>query len=436
MQIRDGIYYYWSGNQIYLRNVNTHQDYLFNDIVFDILETLRNPTDETDLGNHLLKMYEINDEKVFRQDIHSFTAYLIQEGILEADVPDRPDSENQVPSIRSTVEMRCMEENKLCYATLELTYRCNERCIHCYVDGMQPVDRELMMTEYEQLLRDLRELGCFRVLLTGGEVCLKPEFLEITRLAVSLGMLVDIYTNGIALDMKIFQTLCDLHINSVSFSLYGGDAASHDAITKVPGSFDRTLHYLTLFRCAGVDTYIKTVAIRQNVKTLESLYQLGKRLQIPVETAFSIADTQTGQSAQAFRLGEYSAYYEALKADLRYKNSKKKAFREVWDLGTPVCLAGRASLSVDPYGGVHPCVAFSELAGNIRAKPLAEIWGEAELFRRLRSLTFRDICPTCESCADAEFCQLCPGDAYRGEDGFCPGEEACLLARALRANQS
>lgn len=430
MLLRKGIYYQRMGDALYLRSVDSRKDYLFNPIVQDILEMCKaSPGQDLDgLCASLRELYEVENPEALRQDIGGFVEFLAQEEILDTNLQNNENASGDT-DVQRTVEAFYLEHGMVLSATLELTYRCNERCIHCYVDGDRDAGRrELALDEYRRLLQELRELGCIRLLLTGGEVCLKLEFLAIVRHAVSLGMLVDVYTNGIGLDMPLFQALCDLKVNSVSFSLYGGDAKTHDRITRTPGSFDKTLHWLMMFRCAGVDTFIKSVAIRQNLDGLENLYRLGQRLNIPVETACNISDSHSGQSAQPFRLESCQDYRRVLQLGRRYMSEAPVGKR---DLDEFPCLAGRTCLSVDPYGGVHPCVAFTQSVGNIRRQSLQDIWEGAPLLKKLRRTVFRNLCPECGTCPYSEHCSVCMGDTYSSQSILGPNPGACLLAQAF-----
>ena len=84
--------------------------------------------------------------------------------------------------------------------TLELTHRCNHRCRHCF-NNLGPKDapalaRELSTREAARILEEAAALGCVWVLLTGGEILLRPDFTEIYDHACWLGLLVTLFTNG------------------------------------------------------------------------------------------------------------------------------------------------------------------------------------------------------------------------------------------------
>lgn len=429
MKLVHGVYFYQRGDMVYLRNVNDKRDYLFTSIVFDILSCIKaHPgCDLETVCQFLLRSYDVEDIQSFREDIHSFIQELTASNILEEDAAT-PIELHQ--SISGRVDELSCENGQLSAASLELTYRCSERCIHCYVDdcGASP-EPELSFDEYKDILHQLKELGCIRLLLTGGEVCLRKDFIDIARYAVSLGFLVDVYSNGISMTDAQFDALCEMKVNSVSFSLYSGDAAVHDAITKVPGSFERTLKRAMMFKCAGVDTYIKTVVIQQNLDSLEGLYRLGRRIGIDVKAATSIADTHTGQSAQPYRLDCQQQRIKAIQLIDRYDPQRIGVGER--DLDAHVCSAGVTAVSIDPYGGVHPCLAFSTAAGSVRNASLEEIWKHASLMCQVRAVSFRDLSPACADCRYVDHCGVCIGSAYEESNGrFCPNADTCQWSEA------
>ena len=58
--------------------------------------------------------------------------------------------------------------------TLELTYRCNLRCKHCYID--EPAEGELSLTEWKGALDQLASAGSLYLLITGGEPLARSDF--------------------------------------------------------------------------------------------------------------------------------------------------------------------------------------------------------------------------------------------------------------------
>ncbi len=427
MKIVKGVYFFQSGENTYLRNVNDFKDYLFNEIVFDILDFIKKSSECNleKLCKHLMTIYDIENENEFKNDIFLFVQELYEYGII---INNEIDSETHELPISDLVAEERANNMQLNTVALELTYRCNEKCIHCYVDDC-PItsEDELSFEEYKSVLFQLKELGCINLLLTGGEVCLKSDFIEIARYATSLGFLVDVFTNGIAMTDEQFDALCDMKVNSVSFSLYGSEPSIHDAITKVPGSFDLTLKRAMMFKCAGVDTYIKNVVMKQNLDDLENLYRLGKRIGIDVKTATNISNTHTGVSAQPYRLETQEQRSKAMYLINKYDSPIEIDSER--NMNDSICSAASNSLSIDPYGGVHPCLAFTTSAGSVRESSIKDIWENSSFMNEVRALKFKDLNEKCSTCKHSNYCSVCIGAAYEEfNKTFCFNVDTCKWA--------
>lgn len=124
---------------------------------------------------------------------------------------------------------------------IELTARCNERCTHCYAESSPERTEALSEAVVLSALDDAAELGFARVQLTGGDPLLSDLCVPAARYATRLGIeQVEVYTNGLALIGRTYEQLAELGV-SFAFSFYSHDPATHDAITRTPGSHRRTL---------------------------------------------------------------------------------------------------------------------------------------------------------------------------------------------------
>lgn len=419
MELSKDVFYRQYGDSVYLRHVGLRRDLLLNASAYRALELLKAAGSGS--REELLKAL-VTGGAGSEKGCARFLDSLLAEGVITGGEAEKDDL-----SIRNRMLELCDKEDRLFSASLELTYRCNERCVHCYVDDAPDAGRELTLAEYEKLIDDLGDMGCMYLHVTGGEVLLKRELLPILRRAVSRGLAVDIYTNGYAMTDELFDELKELHLNSLSYSLYGGTPAVHDAVTKVPGSFERTLRAVMMTKCAGIDTFIKTVVMRENVADFENLLKLCRRLDIPLNASYEIMDTHNGVSAEKHRLEKVEDYLSAMRLQHKYDPQPTSGRR---DPDGPVCNAGRGGLAVDPYGNVKYCLSLPVNLGNIRERPVREIW-ENRSADWLKKLTFRDVCGSCESCQYMDSCGVC-----LAATGAAPGkipvlpDYPCKLAEA------
>src|ERR1700675_2416904 len=78
---------------------------------------------------------------------------------------------------------------------LDLTYRCNERCVHCYLDHED--HGEMTTSEIRDLLDQLAEAGVFFLTLSGGEILMRKDFFEILEYARALLFCIKLKTNAV-----------------------------------------------------------------------------------------------------------------------------------------------------------------------------------------------------------------------------------------------
>src|SRR5580658_6887886 len=114
---------------------------------------------------------------------------------------------------------------------LDITYRCNERCVHCYLDHDD--HGEMSTAEIKDLLDQLAEAGVFYLTISGGEILMRKDFFEILEHARLRTFCVRLKTNGVLIRKKQAERLRALGVESVQISVYSHRPEVHDAITKM-----------------------------------------------------------------------------------------------------------------------------------------------------------------------------------------------------------
>ncbi len=113
---------------------------------------------------------------------------------------------------------------------LDLTYRCNERCVHCYLDHDD--HGEMTTAEIKHLLKELADAGVFILTLSGGEIFLRKDFFELLEYARrTLMFCVKLKTNAMLIREREAARIRDLGVESVQISIYSHRPEVHDAIT-------------------------------------------------------------------------------------------------------------------------------------------------------------------------------------------------------------
>src|SRR3989475_13241087 len=76
-------------------------------------------------------------------------------------------------SLMDTMNQRAMELGVPFAVHFDVTYRCNERCIHCYLDHDD--HGEMTTSEIKGLLDQIAEAGTFLLTFSGGGNIISPD---------------------------------------------------------------------------------------------------------------------------------------------------------------------------------------------------------------------------------------------------------------------
>ena len=152
--------------------------------------------------------------------------------------------------------------------SIEVTRRCPLECLHCYnnlpMGDMDARRRELSKEEHFRVLDELVEMGCFWLLYTGGEIFARKDFLEIYTYAKKKGFLITLFTNGTIINEQIADYLANGLRLRLRSRLYGRTRETYEALTAIPGSYDRCLRGIKLLKERGLPLKLKTVATSVN----------------------------------------------------------------------------------------------------------------------------------------------------------------------------
>jgi AdoMet-dependent heme synthase len=309
---------------------------------------------------------------------------------------------------------------------LDLTYRCNERCVHCYLDHDD--HGEMTTAEIKHLLDEMAEAGVFILTLSGGEIFLRRDFFDLLEHARRLMFCVKLKTNAVLIREREAVRLRDLNVESVQISIYSHRPEVHDAITLIPGSLKRSIAAIKFLKSQGLKVIMANVLMTQNMQDYPGVRALAAELGVectldPTVTPMMDGNRSTvalgvdqGALRQVFRdtslVGDVDEFC-AIPAPAGEEEMES----------TP-CSAGHTACYVSPYGDVFPCVQFPLPTGNVRQQHFVDIWRHSEQMNDVRSIRLKDL-TTCPSCSHAGTCTRCPGLAYMEGNMRGPSTQDC-----------
>lgn len=319
-------------------------------------------------------------------------------------------------------------------AIWELTQACDLVCAHCRADATtHRSERELTTTEGKKLLTDLAEMGTPLVVLTGGDPAKRPDLPELIEHGVRVGLGMAVTPSGTKLTTReVLASLRDAGLSRLAVSVDGHDAATHDNFRGVNGSFTETMRILREARELGLPTQVNTSIHPGNLRGLAVMAKLVEDVGAVLWGVFVVvptgrADTSLLLSPQTLEQVLNQLADIAATAPFGVKTTAAPHYRRVLmhrgeksgigilhDLddnglvrGPRGVTDGVGFLFVSHEGEVFPSGFLPVSAGDIRKTPIASIYRDSELFRRLRDV-----------------------DQLGGKCGVCPFKRVCGGSRA------
>jgi AdoMet-dependent heme synthase len=296
---------------------------------------------------------------------------------------------------------------------LDLTYRCNERCVHCYLDHQD--HGEMTTSEIKGLLKELADAGVLFLTLSGGEIMLRRDFFEILEYARALTFCVKLKTNAILIREREAERIRSLGVQSIQISIYSHRPEVHDAITKVPGSLARSLKAIRFLKARGLKVIVANVQMMQNRGDYPHVRAMADELGVDFTLDPTITPKMDGDRSILNLNIEQTAlehlfHDEALAGNVEEFCAPPRQADDD-DLDALPCSAGHTACYVSPYGDVYPCVQFPLPSGNVRRTPFLDIWLHSSQLNDVRSIRVRNL-PTCSQCSHVASCTRCPGLAF------------------------
>jgi len=286
---------------------------------------------------------------------------------------------------------RTWRENILFSVLVELTYRCNLNCFFCYND---PQLRGVPLTteQYGQFFEDLRELGALNLTFSGGEPLARADFFTLGRQARELGFVVRVKSNGHALNGRLARRLREeVDPFIVEVSLHGARAETHDRQTRMPGSFGKLLVNLHEMQALGLRVKLNSPLTAWNEAEIEAMFTLADERDLPIQFDPQITPRDDGDPeplaiapsrASVARLFEL----QRARAAARQTDREPRPTDTAEVAGSKHCGAGSATVTVDPFGNVYPCVQWRRRVGNLHEQSIQTIWRQSQELAEVRRL--------------------------------------------------
>ncbi len=319
-------------------------------------------------------------------------------------------------------------------AAIEITLRCNLRCVHCYNFDRErprppvPPEAELSDDEILDAIDQLAEAGCLYLAFTGGEALLHPSLPAFLERARERRFVVRIKTNGMLLTPPRVRALAEARVSAVDVSVYGARAATHDAVTARPGSFERTVRGLRHARAAGIALKVNACLVQENVGEVAGMRALAAELGAGFALNPFLSARYDGTRSSLLKRVDRQALLDLYRGPLADVVAEGGYVPE----RSARCACARTNCGISATGEVYPCIGAPVPCGNLRERSFAEIWESSPAMRRIRGLRLDDL-PDCRGCADRPFCKRSTGTVYTNTGDVTASEPFfCMEAAVTR----
>lgn len=331
---------------------------------------------------------------------------------------------------------RSLKSPRPLYGQIELTYRCNLNCIHCYCKGSEGKGEELTTCQWKGIFDQLHKAGCLWLTFTGGEPFLRNDFKELYVYARKKGFLINIFTNGTVFPSDLLELLGTNPPFLIEISLYGTSEEVYESITQVAGSFQKIMRNINRLLQIKMPLILKTVGLKQNKNEILKVKALAEKMLGKKKFKFDsfIFPRLNGDLTPCqYRLSaEEVIKIESNDSDMIIQRKKESHMTNDFTLRPQEflyqCDAWKTNLYINPYGHLQFCHLSQKYSYDFSQIDFNKVFYK-EFPKLLNEKFMTD--SKCKSCNLKKYCYFCPARAFL-ETGNSEGpvEYYCQLAKA------
>jgi radical SAM protein with 4Fe4S-binding SPASM domain len=417
----------------------------------------RKPQTIDELAKKILKQFTDIDIQTIMNDAKEFYCLLEQDGFIVSGITLQECDEKDTKFSYKTLEPEIIKKNfsptilhpekstqdfleeyfkgkpQLTNLHIEITSKCNERCVHCYI----PHDNKVSAIEpdlFYDVLKQCKNMRSLHLTISGGEPMLHKNFCGFLRKCKEYDFSVNVLSNLTLLNDEIIEEMRTNPLLGVQVSLYSMNSNIHDEITQMKGSFEKTKNAILKLIENDIPLQISCPIMKQNKNCYDDVVKWAKKHKIQVGDDFVILarynHTTNNLSCRLSineikevinnKIAENTEYLEQME-----KEAEKKRYISSNDF---VCTVCRTTICISDKGNVYPCAGWQDyIVGNVKENSLNDIWDNSEKVQYLRGLRNQDF-PKCIQCPDKEFCTICMvrnanenplGDPLAVNEHFC-----------------
>ena len=304
------------------------------------------------------------------------------------------------------------EKPQLTNLHIEITSKCNERCVHCYIPHENKV-HNIKSDLFYDVLDQCRKMNLLHLTISGGEPMIHGDFVNFLKKCNEYNFSVNVLSNLTLLNESIIEEMKKNPLLSVQVSLYSMDANIHDAITQMKGSFEKTKNAILSLIENDIPLQINCPIMKPNINSYMDVIDWGKAHNVNVNSDYVILaryNHTTQNLSNRLSINDVKEIIsQRIVNDPQYLRQLKKDATEKRNTNPDdfICSICHSSICIAENGNVYPCAGWQDyVVGNINETSLNDIWNNSNKVQYLRNLRRKDF-PKCIQCTANDFCTMC-----------------------------
>jgi MoaA/NifB/PqqE/SkfB family radical SAM enzyme len=268
--------------------------------------------------------------------------------------------------------------------TIAVTNDCQCQCVHCSVPGPSQIYPPLSLEEINRVVEESLALGVNNMTFTGGEPLLFPDLEQCISGVPQELAVVQVFTNGLTLDLRRALSLKAAGTYAVQISLDSPDPEENDRLRGQKGASQSVREAVANASQAGLLVGLSTYATNRSIEdgSLKRIVELAGEWGVHEVSVFDVIPTGrllrqeeimlTAESRRSLRKLEL-ACNKPTKGPPRMSTqswtNSGRGFAKSFG-----CLAGNYQFHITACGDLMPC-DFTPLSfGNVRNHSVTDLW--------------------------------------------------------------
>jgi len=303
-------------------------------------------------------------------------------------------------------------EQQLVNIHIEITSRCNERCVHCYIpheDKISDIETGL----FYDILNQSKEMNLLHLTLSGGEPLMHRSICDFLEKCNEYNFSVRILSNLTLLNNEIVTEMKKNRLLTVQTSLYSMEPNIHEQITQTKGSFEKTKKAILTLIENDIPLQISCPIMKENKDCYDDVVNWAKKNKINVGDDYVIIAKYNHAIENLncrLTVDEVKEIISnKMKNDISLLEHLEREAENKQNVSPDdiVCSICNSSICIADNGNVYPCAGWQDYTvGNVKERFLKDIWEKSIKVNYLRGLRKKDF-PKCNQCSDKEYCTMC-----------------------------